>query len=204
MGHCDQSTGQVPPVSRRLCAFPPMSDLRRQYTRLAPLYDGAVAFLDRGRTRAIAEIAIQNGERVVIPGVGTGEDLPYLPTNVRIRGVDLTPAMLERARAKSAFLADVELIEGDATALPFPDASFDVALLHLILAVVPDARAALAEAARVVRPGGRASVFDKFVPPGRSESAVPTGGSAGAGHRDRRGHAVRGGRRPRARVARRE
>lgn len=140
-----------------------------RYTRLAPLYDRVVALLEPGRRRSVAAIGVRDGETVLISGVGTGKDLAHLPRGARIRAVDLTPAMLERARPRAVGFADAELLVGDATALPFADASCDVALLHLILAVVPDPRAALAEAARVVRPGGRAAVWDKFVPHGRSD-----------------------------------
>ena len=51
----------------------------------------------------------------------------------------------------------------DGQALELPDASFDAVALHLILAVIPDPVRCLAEAARVLRPGGRLAVFDKFV-----------------------------------------
>ena len=59
----------------------------------------------------------------------------------------------------------------DAGRLAYPDASFDGVILHLALAVVPDPVAAIREAARVLRPGGRVAVFDKFLP----DDAVPSG-----------------------------
>jgi phosphatidylethanolamine/phosphatidyl-N-methylethanolamine N-methyltransferase len=60
----------------------------------------------------------------------------------------------------------------DAQQLDLPDASFDAALLHLILAIVPDPLACLRETARVVRPGGRVAVFDKFVADGERPSLL--------------------------------
>jgi len=57
-------------------------------------------------------------------------------------------------------------VEGDAQRMPFADATFDFAVLHLIVAVVPQPDRCLAEIGRVLRPGGRALVFDKFLRPG--------------------------------------
>src|SRR5262249_39643699 len=64
-------------------------------------------------------------------------------------GIDLSPGMLAHARARG-----LHVTEGSATALPFPDASFDVACSFKVLAHVPDIEGALAEMLRVVKPGG--------------------------------------------------
>ncbi len=66
------------------------------------------------------------------------------------------------------------LLVGDAEALPFDDtdAPFDIVMLNLILSVVPDARRCLAEARRVVRPGGRIVEFDEFLPDHRRPSPL--------------------------------
>jgi ubiquinone/menaquinone biosynthesis C-methylase UbiE len=106
-----------------------------------------------------------SGQLILLDGVGTGLDLPWLRPDGRYVGLDLTPAMLNRARARAGRL-HIQFQIGDAMALPFRDHAFDQVVLHLILAVVPDPSAALAEAARVVKPGGRLLIFDKFLRPG--------------------------------------
>ncbi len=105
--------------------------------------------------------------RVLLAGVGTGLDLPHLPAQHQYVGIDLNRAMLRRAlpRAKSVDFAPVQ---GDAQRLPFADASFDMAILHLILAVVPEPAHCLSEVARVLRPGGQLLVFDKFLQRGQT------------------------------------
>ncbi|HEU4558039.1 MAG TPA: class I SAM-dependent methyltransferase [Longimicrobium sp.] len=100
-------------------------------------------------------------------------DLRYLPADVHVTATDLTPAMVERTRRRAAQLGrTVDARVMDAQALELPDASFDAVVLHLILAVVPDPAAAIREAERVLRPGGRAVVFDKWVPEGRRPSLL--------------------------------
>ena len=143
---------------------------RVRYTLWAPFYDWAVRFHGQ-RRRAIELLDLRRGERVLIVGAGTGADLPYIPEGVEIVAGDLTPAMVERVRdrAKASGRA-VDARVMDAHRLELPDASFDAVILHLILAVVPDPDSAIREAERVLRPGGRAVVFDKWSPAGRAPS----------------------------------
>jgi phosphatidylethanolamine/phosphatidyl-N-methylethanolamine N-methyltransferase len=141
--------------------------LKQSYTFIAPLYD---AFIERAsrpaRVRSLAWLASRPPLEVLLAGVGTGLDLPLSPPQHRYVGLDLTPAMLRRSLPRAGerrFLP----VQGNAMALPFASASFDVVVLHLILAVVPEPLACLRETARVLRPGGTILVFDKFLRPGQ-------------------------------------
>ena len=90
------------------------------------------------------------GKDVLEVGCGTGLLLRRIAGFARTaRGVDLSPGMLSHARERG-----LDVLEGSATALPFPDASFDVACSFKVLAHVEDIDRALSEMARVVRPGG--------------------------------------------------
>jgi phosphatidylethanolamine/phosphatidyl-N-methylethanolamine N-methyltransferase len=145
---------------------------RVRYTLLAPLYDRVAGFRPQ-RRRSFELLAPRTGERILIDGCGTGADLAFLPAGVQVVATDLTPAMVERTRQRARSLGrDVDARVMDAQALDLPDAWFDAVVLHLILAVVPDPAAAVREAERVLRPGGRAVVFDKWVPEGRRPSLL--------------------------------
>lgn len=134
------------------------------YRLWAPVYDAFVTrVFDRPRRRAIELLDLQPAERLLIPGIGTGLDLPYVPAGVLVVGTDISPEMLDQARPKATG-RDVTLLEMDAQALEFPDSSFDAVLLNLILSVVPDGGLAFREAWRVLEPGGRAVILDKFLP----------------------------------------
>jgi ubiquinone/menaquinone biosynthesis C-methylase UbiE len=90
------------------------------------------------------------GRDVLEVGCGTGLVLQRVAGFARsAKGVDLSPGMLDRARSRG-----LDVYEGSATSLPFPDASFDVACSFKVLAHVPEIERALSEMARVVRPGG--------------------------------------------------
>ena len=127
----------------------------------APLYDLVVGRFDPLRRRAVEGLALRAGERVLLVGAGTGADLPHIPRGTTVVATDLTEAMLRRARVKAA--AGMHLAVMDGHRLAVPAGAFDAALLHLILAVLPDPVSCLREVARAVRPGGRVSVFDKFI-----------------------------------------
>ncbi|WP_328747215.1 class I SAM-dependent methyltransferase [Streptomyces sp. NBC_00285] len=99
--------------------------------------------------------------------VGTGLNLPLYPADTRLTGIDWSPAMLDHAchRADQLQLT-VELIEADAHALSFPDASFDTVVCTFSLCAIPDDRQAVAEMIRVLRPGGRLLLLDHVISSG--------------------------------------
>jgi len=142
--------------------------LKHSYTLLAPLYDRLVArATEPMRRRSLARLGEVQGRRILLTGVGSGLDLPHLPEGAHYTGLDLTPAMLRRAQRRVPLNRHVDLVEGNAMALPFPDEHFDTVIMHLILAVVPEPADALREAARVLKPGGRVLILDKFLRPGQ-------------------------------------
>lgn len=144
--------------------------LRYSYTLFAPLYDAFVArFTAAARRDSLHRLSESAPTTVLLVGVGSGLDLPLLPPGPRYTGLDLTPAMLARARRKAVALGlPMTLDEGDARRLPYGDATFDAVVLHLILAVTPHPERVLAEAARVLRRGGRILILDKFLRPGQT------------------------------------
>lgn len=131
--------------------------VQRIYDRLAPRYD---------RVIAVAEAALFSGGRswavghasgdVLEIAVGTGRNLPLYPPGVRVLGIDNSAGMLAVAERRVAAAGlDVELRLADAQALDLPDGSVDVVVSTLTLCSIPDDAAAVREAARVLRPGGR-------------------------------------------------
>ncbi|MFO1419883.1 MAG: class I SAM-dependent methyltransferase [Candidatus Competibacteraceae bacterium] len=141
--------------------------LRYSYTLFAPVYDAFVApFTAAARRRGLELLREESPPRCCWRGSAAGWISHLLPRGPRYTGLDLTPAMLARARRKAAALnLVIQLDAGDARALPYPDAAFDVVVLHLILAVTPHPDRVLAEAGRVLRPGGRVLILDKFLRP---------------------------------------
>ncbi len=143
--------------------------LKYSYTLLAPIYDHIVSGpLDAVRQRSLARLNSVRGKHILINGIGSGLDIPYLPEGAFYTGSDITPAMLKRAQHRaSKHHCKIDLQLADSQALPFNDASFEIIIMHLILAVVPHPEQALLEASRILKPGGKIYLFDKFIRPGQ-------------------------------------
>jgi arsenite methyltransferase len=109
---------------------------------------------------------ILEGESVLDIGCGAGTDLLLAARRVGATGhaigLDMTEAMRDRARgcAAAAGLGNVEVHQGDATALPLSDATVDVIISNGVLNLVPEKEKAFAEIRRVLRPGGRLQLAD--------------------------------------------
>ncbi|WP_404376785.1 class I SAM-dependent methyltransferase [Vreelandella aquamarina] len=147
---------------------------RLRYSAYAPLYDMVVSrALRKPRRLALGQVDWEPGMRVLLVGAGTGLDLPFLPRELEVHLTDLTPAMVKRASARAErYQRDVACRVMDASALEYEDEYFDVVIMHLILAVMPNPEKGLAEAYRVLKPGGQLCVMDKFQP----DSAPSTAG----------------------------
>lgn len=143
--------------------------LKHSYTLLAPIYDSIVSGpIDTFRETSLARIRDVDNAKILVNGIGSGLDIPYLPVGAKYTGTDITSAMLKRAvkRAQDSSL-NIDFQLADSQALPFDDNSFDAVIMHLILAVVPQPELALKEACRVLKPGGHIYIFDKFIRPGQ-------------------------------------
>jgi SAM-dependent methyltransferase len=116
------------------------------------------AITERVELAALLELAQPGpGERVLDAGCGDGAySIACAERGARVIGIDLSAQMLVGARERSAARGLAPAwCRADVTALPFPDASFDLALAVTLLCLVPDARRAVRELARVLVPGGR-------------------------------------------------
>jgi len=142
--------------------------LKHSYTLLAPLYDAVVKSATASmRKSSLQRLQMTESQHVLINGIGTGLDLPYLPTHHQYTATDLTPAMLKYCQRRLAdYELEMQLHTADVMQLPFTDNHFDIVQMNLILAVVPQPLLALQEAIRVLKPGGKIFIMDKFLKPG--------------------------------------
>jgi SAM-dependent methyltransferase len=138
--------------------------------------DVTSSFAGVGNPHAMGRIPI--GATVVDVGCGAGTDLLLAarqagPTG-RAIGIDMTEAMRRRALQGAAMsgLAHVEVRDGDATHLPVEDRSVDVVISNGVLNLVPEKERAVAEIARVLKPGGRVQIADIIIGETLPDSAL--------------------------------
>lgn len=132
--------------------------VKAAYRRYAGFYNALFGpVLQPGRKAVIEAMGCKPGHRVLEVGVGTGLALDLYPEGVKVVGIDVSREMLERARervAKRRFTHVEALLEMDAEATSFPDASFDRIVAMYVLPVVPNPGRLLAELHRVCKPSG--------------------------------------------------
>ncbi len=138
-------------------------DNRRRYDRLAPLYDrtdlAEIIYKRRLRPRLFQGLS----GTILDAAAGTGSSIPFYPAGARVVAFDASPGMLARAAARSRRLGrPVELVAADMRQTGFPDATFDAVVSAFSFCVLDEdmQRPALAELARVCKPGGEIRILD--------------------------------------------
>jgi ubiquinone/menaquinone biosynthesis C-methylase UbiE len=152
-------------------ANPPTPDEQKQrvtetFNTMAANYD-SLGFTQRCAKRLLELANLEAGEEVLDVATGTGLVATVAAQLVgdagKVIGIDLSPAMLAKAREKARGLSQLEFFEGDAEHLDLPNESFDVVLCASSLFFIPDMLQALKESWRVLRPGGKVG-FSSFGP----------------------------------------
>jgi ubiquinone/menaquinone biosynthesis C-methylase UbiE len=113
--------------------------------------------------------------RILDAGVGTGRNFPFYPPDMKVVGIDLSPAMLARAaRRRPSTAAEVELCQMDVMHLDFVDRAFDATVATFLFCVLPDELQvpALKEIGRVVKQGGIIRLLEYTRPRGALRRAV--------------------------------
>jgi ubiquinone/menaquinone biosynthesis C-methylase UbiE len=144
---------------------PTVERLRRYWDSHAAGYDREMSFMERILFEDGRQWVCSNATGDVLEvAIGTGRNLPFYPPNVRLTGIEFSPAMLEIARKRAADSGrDVDLRLGDAQALDLPDAVFDTVVCTLSLCGIPDEHRAVREMKRVLKPGGRLILLDHIL-----------------------------------------
>jgi len=142
--------------------------VRTMFDRIAPVYDVMnrvmTAGLDRRWRAETARAVVSPGDRVLDSCCGTGDlAIASLRAGGRVTALDFSERMLDRARRKSG---EIDWVEGDALALPFPDGSFDAATVGFGVRNLDDLPKGLGELRRVLRPGGRLGILEITTPRG--------------------------------------
>jgi ubiquinone/menaquinone biosynthesis C-methylase UbiE len=140
----------------------------RTYERIAPFYDLIDLPFEYARYRSIRPLLFSGlYGRILDAGVGTGRNIAFYPPGADVCGIDLSPAMLERAaRRRTGPTTTLRLLRMDVTQLAFAEDSFDAAVASFVFCTMPQnaRRAALRELNRVVKPNGPIRLLE-YAPP---------------------------------------
>jgi demethylmenaquinone methyltransferase / 2-methoxy-6-polyprenyl-1,4-benzoquinol methylase len=167
----DSDVHNVTPSDRRSATKLEALELFRGLPRRYDALSAALSFGQdpRWRRALVTGVAPRAGDRVLDVATGTGMVAAELlaRADCSVVGIDQSAEMLAAARARfaAADAARVELVEGQAEALPFADQSFDALTFTYLLRYVDDPAATMRELARVLRPGGRVGSLEFGVPP---------------------------------------
>jgi ubiquinone/menaquinone biosynthesis C-methylase UbiE len=132
--------------------------MEKAYARWAPVYDTLCGPMFVSGRRAAAAAARDVGGRILEIGVGTGLSFDDYDHTTEITGIDISEPMIARARERLAtgrypFVKELRVM--DASALDYPDASFDCVVGQFVITLVDNPERVLSECARVLRPGGQ-------------------------------------------------
>jgi ubiquinone/menaquinone biosynthesis C-methylase UbiE/predicted ester cyclase len=145
--------------SRKECPMPQSETerIRRIFDKQAPTYDRSMSRFERLLFAGNREWVCERAEGEILElATGTARNLPFYPSDAKITGVELSPEMADLGRRRANELGrEIEIRVGDAESLDFPDESFDTVVCTYGLCTIPDDAAAIREAKRVLRPGGR-------------------------------------------------
>ena len=150
--------------------------IRKQFTVTAAAFTRSKAVTDRVTHELMADLAgARPGLRALDLACGPGfVALALAARGAQTIGIDLTPAMLEQARALRAQrnLPHTQFLAGDVEHLPFADQAFDIVTARAVVHHLPQPLAVLQEAARVCRPGGRVVIGDHYAPEASDRAAA--------------------------------
>ena len=156
---------------RKECPMPPNETerIRRIFDKQAPKYDKSMSRFESWLFAGNRQWVCERAEGDVLElAAGTARNLPFYPGDVKVTGVELSPEMAELGRRRGAEVGrEIDMRVGDAESLPFPDESLDTVVCTYGLCTITDDAAAVREAKRVLRPGGRLLLAEHVRSPNR-------------------------------------
>ncbi len=139
--------------------------VKNVYKRYAPYYDVVFGkILDHGRREMLKQMTFNDNDEILEIGVGTGISLVNYPANTKVKGIDISPEMLDKAqeRIDNKQLTHISVEVMDAQEMNYPDNSFDKLAIMYVVSVVPNPEKLMAEAKRVCKPNGDIYIVNHF------------------------------------------